>query len=116
MQIIFIINILNNLKGVITMKKEIFAIIITGKKWFDKNYGNTHHSSNITVIYNDKSIKNFYNPFQYGYGDQYLYTSFQLLEKEKVLNLNGEFYWRYCRDNNIILNYSCAENCRKKDL
>ena len=36
MQIIFIINILNNLKGVITMKKEIFAIIITGKNGLTK--------------------------------------------------------------------------------
>jgi len=98
------------------MEKEIFSIIITGKKWFDKINGNTYHSSNITVIYNDKSVKEFYNPFQYGYGDHYIYTSFQLLEKEKVLNLNSGSHWQYCQDNNIILYYSCAENCRKKDL
>ena len=98
------------------MKKEIFSIIITGKKWFDKINGNTYHSSNITIIYNDKSIKEFYNPFQYGYGDSYIHTSFQLLEKEKVLNLNSSSHWRYCQDNNIVLHYSCAENCRKKDL
>ena len=98
------------------MKKEIFAIIINGKKWFDKVNGNTYHSSDIKVIYNDKSVKEFYNQFQYGYGDHYIYTSFALLEKENILNLNGKIYCRYCQDNNIVLSYSCAENCRKKDL
>jgi len=41
---------------------------ISGRRWFQKSYGNTYHS----VTINSDDDKSEYLPMEYGYGDYYL--------------------------------------------
>jgi len=56
------------------------AVYIRARRWFQKTYGNTYHSVNITV-----NGKGFYSGKIYGYGDQYLQTALEMLVKEGYL-------------------------------
>ena len=48
-------------------------IRIEGRKWFDKVNGNTYHSARVYVDGELVAAA----PFQYGYGDQYLYSGME---------------------------------------
>ena len=48
---------------------------ISGKRWFQRTYGNTYHS--VTIYYDDGSSE--YLPREYGYGDYYLQRAFEHL-------------------------------------
>ena len=84
---------------------KVKTIDINAKLWRDRP-GNTYFSSEIIINYGLKNTKvlNIYS--QYGYGDHYLYESFDLLKKEGVLpsyETGNSDFWVYCKDNNIIL-------------
>lgn len=44
------------------------TVTVTGRRWFDRRYGNTYFTAQIWV--NGDHVATL--PFQYGYGDQYL--------------------------------------------
>ena len=50
-------------------------IIIKARRWFDRTYGNTYHS--VQVFDDAKLIGEI--PFEYGYGDSYIQTAFEIL-------------------------------------
>ena len=52
-------------------------ITIIGRKWFQRTYGNTYHS--VEVYVDGELIE--YDPFQYGYGEQYKQTAHDILMK-----------------------------------
>jgi len=58
-------------------------IKITAKKWFQTSYGNTYHSCLVERISGEgtgyKSETIGYEPFTYGYGDQYIDTAAKIL-------------------------------------
>ena len=57
---------------------------------------------------NEKTIK---IPFSYGYGDQYIHTAsefFDIPEREP--------FWRWCKDNKIILRSWKNKVTRQRDL
>lgn len=97
---------------------KIKTIDINAKEWFDKTYGNSYFSANITINFGMKTEKSFSMPFQYGYGDHYIDMAFQELKKKGFIkNANERMaLWAYCKDNGIILRYSKQENCKKRDL
>ena len=49
-------------------KKKIKSITILGRKWWDKQNGNTYNTAQIMV--NGETVGK--TPFQYGYGDHYV--------------------------------------------
>lgn len=55
------------------MKK---VISISGKRWFQKTYGNTYHS--FTILFDDGEI--YHSGVHYGYGEQYLYNALKYLQ------------------------------------
>lgn len=99
------------------MKYKIKTIDIIGKQWFDKINGNSYFSAQITLNYGMKNEKTFYIPFQYGYGEQYKYTSFnKLIELGYVTAPLNMPVWSYCNDNKIILRYDMKNNCKQTDV
>ena len=102
-------------------KQEGFSMInidIQAKEWFDKKYGNSYFSAAVNV----DGVNVITIPFEYGYGDHYIDRANQELIKQGFIegerHSNGVWpsLWRYCEENNIILNTSKQENCYKKEL
>lgn len=91
--------------------KKIETLVIRGRRWFQKLYGNTYHT--VTVVVNGRILK---SSIQYGYGNQYLVTAVDLL-RENGYDIH---------ENNIEVLRSLKELCkndyevvdvpRKKDL
>jgi hypothetical protein len=58
-------------------EKKFSVITIDAKRWFDRVNGNTYHS--VAVHVDGKLVG--VNPFEYGYGTQYMQTALELLQK-----------------------------------
>ena len=103
----------------VTPVKEGDNITIIGRRWFDRINGNTYFSS--TAIINEKEVVNI--PYEYGYGDQYLWAAYRELEKKGYLtdvehynNGGMESFWSYCERKGITKYNSVTDVNRKKDL
>ena len=68
-----------------TLKKKIkiSSIMIIGKRWIDKMYGNTYCSSRVYI--NGK--EEFRVPWTYGYGNYYEQKAWEELEKRGYITL-----------------------------
>lgn len=60
--------------------KKIETLVIRGRRWFQKLYGNTYHT--VTVVVNGHVLK---SNIQYGYGTQYLVTAADLSVKMDMI-------------------------------
>ncbi len=100
------------------MNPNIKTIDIIAKEWFDKAHGNSYFSARVTINFGMKTKKTILLPFQYGYGNHYIDISFKALQDEGIIpeQDNGNPYWRFFEDNNIIARYSKYENCKKRDV
>lgn len=94
-----------------TDNKEKHLVII-GKRWFQKTYGNTYHS--VRVLINGEEVVN--EPFQYGYDDSFLDTAVRKLRELGVLPNDNRFGTAYLRDTFGTLTYTVTDVSRKKDL
>ena len=54
---------------------------ISGRRRFQKTYGNTYHSTTISELVDGQRVELVYIPSQYGYGDQYRQTGRERLAK-----------------------------------
>ena len=96
---------------------KIKTIDIKAFEWFDKANGNSYFAGTITVNYAMETEKTFTMPYQYGYGDSYVYAAFNLLKENNVLqDKEKRALWQYCKDNGIILRTQKIENCKKSQL
>lgn len=95
------------------------VISITGKRWFQKTYGNTYFSASASI--DGEQVASI--DFQYGYGNQWEWEIAAKLDKAGLLpgikhNGNGstESLFSYCKRNGIILVSSVSDVQRRKDL
>lgn len=96
------------------------SLVIIGRRWFDRVNGNTYHTSEVIV---DGACVHKTDR-HYGYGEQYLQTALDWLEKNGYLpgiehheNGSTEALWHYCRERmGIAFTYSVSDVKRKKDL
>jgi hypothetical protein len=96
---------------------KVKTIDINCKEWFDKVNGNSYFSGSVTVNYGMDDAKSFDIPFQYGYGDCYEYTGFDVLEKNGIIKRDHPHdTWRFCNENGIIKRSSIQRNCKKREL
>ena len=97
------------------MSKKIVAIVIFARKWIGGPYNYSHHGSNITVLYDDKSEADYrVKPTM---GKEYLATAFELLAKEFVLNIPaGYSRHKYLEEMGINLIVGCTDVNRRRDL
>ena len=105
------------------MKTTIKTIDIVALEWFDRINGNSYFAGSITLNFGTKEQKNYYLPFQYGYGDHYKDMAMHLLielgeikDAEKYAHGGYERLWSYCEKRNIIVRTSKHENCLKREL
>lgn len=102
---------------------------ISGKRWFQKTYGNTYHSVKIAALctMQDIDIKETWVtlgavPFEYGYGDQYTQTGVDWLIANGYLDKTPEhangnpshYGWPFRQDN--CIDTSVTDVTRKRDL
>ena len=93
--------------------KNIERIEIIGKRWFDKVNGNTYFTAKVFI--NDELKLEL--PFQYGYEEHYIHSSFEELKKQNIIDIKDNAApWRYCEENNIKLITRAIDVNRKKDL
>ena len=98
--------------------ENVKSITVIGKRWFDKNYGNTYCSSKV---YFDGTLV-LEIPMEYGYGSFYIQNAVDKLDKAGLIKIrrydNGghEALWQFCERNNIQLNDQVFDVRRKKDL
>lgn len=76
---------MRNPKTTMKPKTPKFHFSIVAKKWFQSTYGNTYHSVSVFKVsgtgtkYKKELVGRV--PFAYGYGEQYLQTAHEILQK-----------------------------------
>ena len=98
---------------------QLKTIDINAKEWRDKIYGNSYFSSDVILNYGMKNEKVIKLPFQYGYGEQYIYESLRAIQKLfPKSKWFKEKYTRYeiQREYKIIIRNSIKTNCLKREL
>ena len=90
------------------------SIVIIGKRWFQKTYGNTYYSS-VAIIDGEEKAR---IDFAYGYGNQYEWDMVAKLRACGALVgiADREPLWQYCERNGITLQSIVSDVRRKKDL
>lgn len=61
-------------------------IVVVGRRWFDKQGGNTYHS--VTVFVNGSQVGRV--PFAYGYDSHYLQTALGILKEARFARPGGQ--------------------------
>jgi len=97
---------------------DIQTIDVQAKKWFDKVNGNSYFSAQVTINFGTDTEKTIYVPFQYGYGNAYLYESFRQLQMAAVLSNDITIIspTEFSRTHNYILRHSLQEGCKKSEV
>lgn len=81
-----------------------YLFIITGRRWFQKTYGNTYHTVTMEVRNeNGDTVYTYKSGQRYGYGNQFIATAVEYLmdagylDGIKIYNSGSrESLWRYC--------------------
>ena len=99
---------------------QLKSIDINAKEWHDKINGNSYFSSDVILNYGMNSQETIKVPFQYGYGDHYIYQSLreiqQLFPKSKWYRENLLGKYQIQDEYKIIIRNSIKTNCLKKEL
>jgi hypothetical protein len=94
------------------------SLVIIGRRWFQKTFGNTYHTA--TIIVDGKCVCHLDR--HYGYGNQYEQTAQEWLQangyiKPKKYSHGGsEPLWQYCKRKGISLHSEAIDVGRKQDL
>lgn len=89
-------------------------IRIEGRRWRDKINGNTYHSARVYV---DGELV-VAVPWQYGYGDQYVWSGWlalvELLNLDIERHENGsESAWRWCERHGVKVDYDYVDGLKR---
>ena len=99
---------------------KLKTIDINAKEWHDKINGNSYFSSDVILNYGMNSQETIKVPFQYGYGDHYIYQSLReiqkLFPKSKWYKENLLGKYQIQKEYKIIIRNSIKTNCLKREL
>ena len=99
---------------------QLKTIDINAKEWHDQINGNSYFSSDVILNYGMNSQETIKVPFQYGYGDHYIYQSLReiqkLFPKSKWYRENLLGKYQIQDEYKIIIRNSIKTNCLKKEL
>jgi len=87
---------------------------INARSWFDKVNGNSYFSGQIVVNFGLEDEKRFFMPFQYGYGDCYLWQAITTLQNAKVIS-ESVVALMQLQDSGVIIRYN-KQNTLKREL
>lgn len=96
----------------------IKTIDIQAKKWFQRLYGNTYFTAEITVNFDMESEQSISLPFQYGFGNHFEDVARNELVERGLVTKTTDYdsLHSICHDMGIILRSSSHDVKRKKDL
>ena len=100
------------------MRHSIKTIDLQTKEWFDKTYGDSYFSAQLTVNFGLPGERVIYIPFQYGYGGHSEDMAFKALKKavnKKILR-HVDSFWALGGISKIQYRYNKVENCLKRDV
>ena len=99
---------------------KLKTIDINAKEWHDKINGNSYFSSDVILNYGMSNQETIKVPFQYGYGDHYVYQSLReiqkLFPKSKWFRENLLGKYQIQNEYKIIIRNSIKTNCLKREL
>lgn len=103
---------------------SIASIHISGRRWFQRTYGNTYHTVAIFITFKNGHQETLNAEKQYGYGDQYNQTAIDIfrnrfkIPKEQYSNGNDKYPYltSYCRSHSIPYTIEVNDVRREKDL
>jgi hypothetical protein len=99
------------------MTVKIKTIDVQAKEWFDRVYGNSYFSGQVTINFGTKTAKTLYMPFQYGYGSQYEYAAMAKLIQSGIVHADDRTaLFRFCDENNIVLRRNMTDKCLKREV
>jgi hypothetical protein len=87
---------------------------INARSWFDKVNGNSYFSVQIIIDYDLPTYKKYFLPFQYGYGEQYLWQTLKHLQEIGLVTDNIPHIWKL-RENGVIIRTNKI-NALKREL
>lgn len=93
-------------------------VTIIGRRWFQRTYGNTYHTAQVIIDGREVGT----TAPQYGYGDQYIYSGFDLMTAQGLdtpaRHTNGgrEATWTWARREGIELLCQAIDVARERDL
>ena len=101
-------------------KRKVRSLVIVGRRWFAKRYGNTYHSAEM-IINGEPAGQ---TGKHYGYDNAFLQTAFEQLERDALIPLRASYSlggpkeatWQWAERNGIAFSYTCADVAREKDL
>lgn len=102
--------------------EKMRLIVLIGRRWFDKHAGNTYHDVEIIVHGFKGGFVHHRTTMAYGYGDQYIDTAVDWLEKRGLVLLPRYSHGMrkplrvYCQDHEIELITSVVDVDSRKQL
>jgi len=101
------------------MKRKMRTLVLIGRRWFNRTFGNTYHS--VEIVVDGKQVHRV--DYAYGYGSQWEWTGFDWLDtngytpgRQHSANGSRESAWRYCERMGIQYTNTVTDVPRKKDL
>jgi hypothetical protein len=95
------------------------SLVIVGRRWFDRVNGNTYHSAEMVI--DGECVGKV--PMTYGYGDQYIDSAFDYLEKKNLIPLRERYItgskeqpYQWVERTGIKVFSTASEVRSKKDL
>lgn len=93
------------------------TIDIEGKEWWDSANGNHYFSAQVTVNFGLEDAATYRIPYDYGYGDQYVYAALTELKAQGILPQDWtDLTVSRCKAVGIILRKHKKEHCTKKEI
>ncbi len=96
---------------------NIKAITIYAKRWFQRSYGNTYHTTEICIDtgHTEPFIK-LKSDKTYGYGECWNQTALDLFKTLFPADTRSAYLTSYCKENDIPVFYHVTDVKREKDL
>lgn len=91
------------------------TIDIQAKEWFDSVNGNSYFSGIITIDFGLDTEETIKMPFQYGYEKAYEQEASNLLSEAGKIP-KGVTLWRWCSENDVVLNSKIQTGCTKSTV
>lgn len=88
-------------------------IIVIDRRWFDKQWGNTYHTTEVLI----DGVTVSHSQMEYGYGNTYQQTAEVGARACGDLPIpNGVTLANWCKANGVTLTHIAVDVYRKKDL
>ena len=95
--------------------KTIVAIEISGRRWFQRTYGNTYNSFFVRVRFNDGSEWTASGGREYGYGSYYEERAIQAMRDAGIIGENVGLWELRDKQKVFVVNNVCDVK-RERDL